>query len=195
MIDIGTVRGYEVTENKDSDTPTRMLQVELTNAEDLQSIEMMEPPGEDSNPQPGTRVLVLDLGPAYRVTVATDDGVTPDAGVGEKKLYSYDSSGNVLAYVYFRSDGVLEVNGNSDYAVSYTKMKEAFDELKSDFNDLVTQFNSNVTVFNTHVHPGVTAGGASTSTTVTPESNGSASTASMAAAREVKVLLPGPPSS
>ena len=111
VVAIGTVRGSEVIENKDADEKSRMLQVELTNADDLQSIEQIGQVGEDSNPQPDARVIVIDLGPAYRVAVASSDDVEPSVSEGEKEIYSYDASGNKLATIILKSDSHVEIEG------------------------------------------------------------------------------------
>lgn len=142
-IDIGTVQTSEVTKNKDADDNSRMLQVEITNADDLQSIEQYCQVGEDNNPHPGARVIILDLGPSYRVAIAAHDGNPPAASsLGEKYLYSHDSNGTPLAYVYFRDDSTVEVNGTGDFAVRYNELKTAYDQLKADHDDLVNAVNA-----------------------------------------------------
>lgn len=113
IVTIGTVRGSEVIENKDSDEKSRMLQVEFTNADDLQSIEQLGATGEDSNPQEGARVIVVDLSPSYRVAIALSDEIEPSVDAGEKELYSYDDSGNKLVTVLLKSDGSFEVDNGS----------------------------------------------------------------------------------
>jgi phage gp45-like len=175
----------------------------------------MGPPGDDSVPNNGDRVIVVDLTPAYRVAVATEDSTIPESGKGEKELYSYNALGlklarmkladdssieikNDLATVKIEStgaitldgplasvnmavDGTIELNGNSDFAVSFTDLKTAFDQLKNDFNTFVN------TKYNVHVHPGVTAGPASTAVTLTL---GAPSAADMSAAKVESVKVP-----
>ena len=80
-----------------------------------------------------------------------------------------------------KSDGVIEINGNADFAVAFTDLKTAFDQLKTDFNTFVT------TIYNLHVHPGVTAGPASTG--VAPLV-GTGSTADMSGAKVDTVKIP-----
>ena len=143
-VTIGTVRGGEVAKNKDADDESRILQVEITNPDDLQSIEQMGQVGEDSNPQPGARVIIIDLGPSYRVVVAADDGVTPTVDVGEKEFYSYDDSGGKLATIKLVSDSSIEINGDADNAVAFADLKVAFDQLKADFDALVNAYNAHI---------------------------------------------------
>lgn len=182
MIAIGTVVGSEVTENKDADEKSRILQVELTNSDDVQSIEQLGATGEDSNPHVGARVIVLDLGPSYRVAVALSDEVEPSVDEGEKEIYSYDASANKLAYVKLCSDSSVELNGDTDYAVAFNDLKTAFDQLKSDYDDLVTKYNA-------HVHPGVTTGTGSTAVVI-PASLGSVTTANIDPAKIDSIKVP-----
>jgi phage gp45-like len=168
MITIGTVRGSEITKNKDSDENARILQVELTNAEDLQSIEQVSQSGEDSNPQPGSRVIVVDLGPSYRVAVATDDGIEPTVAEGEKELYAYDSSLAKQAYIKILVDGSIELNGDTDTAVAFADLKVAFDQFKSDFDALVSTYNTHIHTTTATISSGSTGVIAPTASTGTP---------------------------
>ena len=163
MIDIGTIRGYEVTKDGDSDEESRMLQIEFTREDDLQAVEQVGQVGEDANPHPGARVIVVDLGPSYRVAIATSDGITPTVLEGERELYSYDSGGNKLATLRILSDSNIEINGNTDFAVRFNELKTAFDQLQADHDDLVSKYNL-------HVHGGVLSGAANTAATLTTDS-------------------------
>jgi hypothetical protein len=78
-------------------------------------------------------------------------------------------------------DGTAIINGDADFAVAYTDLKTAFDQLKTDYDTFIS------TKYNMHVHPGVTAGAASTAVTLTV---GSSSTADMAGAKVATVKLP-----
>ena len=166
MIASGTVTGREIKTNRDSGTPKMMLQVAITDPEDIQTVELMGQAGEITNPPNGTRIIIVDIGSANRVAVASDDGVIPTMGVGEKKLYSI-SSGTIQAFINFLSTGVIAINGSGDFAVR-------FDELKAGFDELVTDFNAHV-----HVETG-----ASTETPTTP------STADIDSSKVESVELP-----
>jgi len=74
----------------------------------------------------------------------------------------------------------IEVGGATDFMVRFSVMETAFNTLKTDFNNLIIAYNA-------HVHPGVTAGGASTSAT---PSTGSSSSADISGAKidEVKTI-------
>lgn len=151
MIAIGTVTGSDITTNKDGDDNVRMLQVEIINADDIQGIEQMSRCGEDNSPQPGARVIILDLAPSYRIAVAEDDGVEPTVGPGEKELYSYDADSNKLAHIRILDDSCVEINGNADFAVRYNELETAFNELRTELNDTITRLNAVTTLLKTWV--------------------------------------------
>lgn len=89
------------------------------------------------------------------------------ADVGETRIYSTDTSGEVAMYIHMKNDGTSEFGGTGDFLARFNELKSGFDELKSDFNSFVT------TKFNTHTH-GETGG-----TTTTPAPTGTPSTASI----------------
>jgi len=95
---------------------------------------------------------------------------------GELRFYSQDSDGNELVYLYLNENGIIELGGNTDFAVKYNELKTAFDQLKSDFNNLVT-------VYNSHIH---TAPSGPTSTT---PSTGTSSAADMTSSKVDNVKL------
>jgi len=133
MVAIGKITGQSVEKNRDGDKPVRMLQVEITDPDDLQQVELFRQSGEDYNPPSGSRVIVLNLGRAFRVGVAVDDRIEPSMGEGERKVYSIDS-GSVSAFINLLSGGDLELNGNADFAARFNELKAGFDELRSDYN-------------------------------------------------------------
>lgn len=130
-IRLGKVTGRQIAANRDGSGDRLLLQVEMSNADDVQTVEMLNAPGEDSNPPDDAQVLIVDLGRAFKVALAADDGITPDMAEGEKKLYSV-SAGAVAAFIKFLASGVLELNGNADFAVRFSELETAFNQLKSD---------------------------------------------------------------
>ena len=129
----GIVRGREIKKNRDGSTAKMLLQVEITNPQDIQTVELMRQAGEDTNPPDGSRVLILEVGPSWKIAVASDDNIVPTMAAGEKRIYS-TSGGSVVADIKLLADGTIEVNGNSDFAVAFNDLKTGFDQLKSDFN-------------------------------------------------------------
>jgi hypothetical protein len=102
----------------------------------------------DMSPHPGNIATVIQMGddPDDLVVVALDDGVERTSQPGERRIYSYDPDGNVLASIALNQDSEVVINEGGDWAVQFTEMKAAFDELKTDFNNFVTS------TYNTHIH-------------------------------------------
>ncbi len=90
--------------------------------------------GDNSPPLPEDRVLIIEKtgSGSYVVcgTLSTSQGANP----GEKILYSRDSNGTVKSTIKMLSTGIIEINGNSDFAVAFNDLKIGFDQLKSDYN-------------------------------------------------------------
>jgi hypothetical protein len=97
--------------------------------------------GDDSPPQNGDNVVVLDIGPSFRVAVAVQDSVVPSMPAGEKKIFSRDGSGAIAAFVNLLAGGDLELNGNFDTAVRFAALKTEFDELKGVVNSHTHLYN------------------------------------------------------
>lgn len=149
---IGTVTNNETRKNRDSEESQRLLSCEIE-ADSVQTVELSNVSGEDTNPLNGDTVLVININDAYKLGILIDDGIAPDGSInkGEKLLYSRDSSGAVMAKVALKNDGQIILNDGADFAVAFEKLKIEFEELKNKFN--------------AHVHTGVTSGPSSTGTT------------------------------
>lgn len=107
--------------------------------------------GIDSKPVKGALALYSDTGNKGQLAVVgyliNSDKTKP----GEVRLYSTDSSGVEKVAVHLTNDGIIEVGGNVDNMVRYSKLEEAFNELNDKHNALVNAFNS-------HLHPTAAVG-------------------------------------
>lgn len=65
------------------------------------------------------------------------------AELGEYRIFSTGSTGQIKVYIHLKNDGTAEFNGTGDFLVKYNELKSGFDQLKDDFN-----------AFLTHVHGG-----------------------------------------
>lgn len=107
------------------------------------------PFGDDSCPPDNIKgVKVKTTSDAYQVIIGYFNRSNV-ATKGEKRIYSVKNDGSVSFFVHLKSDGTVEIGGDTDNLVRYSKLKEGFDQLKSDFNEFKA----------THTHIGVTAGG------------------------------------
>lgn len=134
MVKLGTITGREITTNRDGTTPRVMLQVQMTSPDDIQTVELVTPPGYDANPINGSLVYVMEVGTAYKIAIAVNDGITPDMATGEKRVYSLNDDGAIQAFIKLLKTGIIEINGNADFAVRFTDLETAFNQLKTDFN-------------------------------------------------------------
>ena len=121
MIEIGTVTGYIIAKNRDGDSDVLLLQCEMSEDTDIQTVEYIQQPGEDGNPAMGSSVIIFDIGKSYRFAIACDDNIVPEMLPGERKLYSV-SGGEVSAFANFLSTGIIELNGNTESAVKFKSL-------------------------------------------------------------------------
>lgn len=147
------------------DDNERVIKVLRLGKDDVQTASESMPFGIDSNP-------VKDLVAVYAKSSANGENViigylnqNQQAEVGEIRIYSTDVDGVEKTYLYLKNDGTVEIAGDADNMVRFSKLKEGFDQLKSDFNNLISTFNS-------HMHPET---GATTGPPTTPGSSSSAS--------------------
>lgn len=111
-MNIGIVKSSEIKKNRDGEQDQILLQVEISDADDIQTVELITHAGNDSRPPKGSRVIIVDVGSAYKLGIAVDDLIVPSVNEGEKKLYSSDA-GVIKAFIDFLKNGILELNGNS----------------------------------------------------------------------------------
>lgn len=89
----GKITGTTIGLNRDAERPARLFQVEITSESDLQTVEQSRRSGEDNNPPLGARVIIAQIGSAWKIAIADEDFIAPEAGAGEKYLYSTDPDG------------------------------------------------------------------------------------------------------
>ncbi len=148
------IKGSQVKKNRDGKNPVRILQCEITDPKDIQSVELMTPDGEDSNPEDNTSCIIIQMGDAYKMAISVDDGVASTVDKGEKKIYSYVAGiikaslhllrtgeirlANDAGSIKIMPNGKIQLRGSGDFAVG--------------FNQLQVLWAAMTTVFNTHTH-------------------------------------------
>jgi hypothetical protein len=108
---IGRVTGFEVGKNKEGDDESLLLQVELSEPDDVQTVELFGSGGRDYNPPTNSTVVVISIADAMQIAVAVNDGITPESEPGEVELYSVDKyAGSKKAKLKLLTDGVAKIN-------------------------------------------------------------------------------------
>jgi len=146
MANIGIITGRAIGLNRDGDKPRVLLQVELE-LDDVRTIELIPKSGVDENPGNGCRVVVVDVDgdDNYSVGIAVTDDLTPSVLPGEKEIYSTNSPvTSKLARIKLDALGIIQLNGNIDNAVRYSKYN-------IDIQSIVTQVNANLALIATAI--------------------------------------------
>lgn len=166
----------------------RTVKLRVRGGFDIRTAEPIAAYGDDSNP-------IADAEAVYASTESTTSPryvigyriKEPIAGIGEKRLYSTNTTGTEQARVWIRANGKVNIAGtgssdNPNHAAQYEGLKTAFDQFKTDFNNLVTVFNAH-----THVY---TPGTGTPTTSAVPASPGSDTSADISTAKIDKILVP-----
>jgi hypothetical protein len=150
---------------------------------DVQECRQIAPYGMDSNPIENMVAIYSKTGEDGKNVIIGYVNKNQIADVGENRIFSTDSDGNVQFFLHLKNDGTAEFGGDSRTMVRYQELESAFNQLKSDFN-------AHVAAYNSHIHPFVgVASGAPSSTTPTASSvNPSSADISGAEIQEIKTL-------
>lgn len=142
----------------------RIIKVLRLGKSDVQTAHQVSPFGTDSNPIPNLRAIYMKSGTKGDTFVVGYINVQQIMDTGEHRIFSTDEDGNLSIDIRLRNDGTMEIGGDDDNMVRFSKLKDAYDQLKSDFD-------THVAIYNTHIHPfiGLAAGvpGFTTSPTTT----------------------------
>ena len=154
MVMLGTIKSSEIRNNRDSKKLVRIVSSEITGPDDIQSIELMTPMGEDFNPEAEDVVLIFRISEAYKMGLLIDDQVAPDFTIlkGEKEFYSKLGS-TKRAKLKLNLNSEVVFNDGINSAVQFEALKTKFDSLQAELR--------------AHIHPGVTVGAGSTAASTT----------------------------
>lgn len=109
---IGRVDSSEIAINRDGEKPVMLLQVEITDPDDLQTVEFIQAAGIDFNPAPDTTVIVSELGAAWKIAIGADDGIEPETAAGEFQFYS-SAGGAKKAKIHLFADGKIRIENDA----------------------------------------------------------------------------------
>lgn len=135
---------------------------------DVQESRQVAPYGTDSNPIKDMVAIYAPTGEDGKTVVIGYVNKNQIADVGEHRIFSTNTNGDVQMYVHLKNDGTAEFGGDSNFMVRYNELETAFNQLKSDFNNLVSSYNSHVHTTTATVGTGPVGLIAPTTTTGTP---------------------------
>ena len=130
----------------------RVIKILRLGKSDVRTALEATPYGIDSNPVKDMIAIYSPLGTKGKKVIIGYLNKNQLAEVGGLRLYSTDENGSEQNFVYLRSSGDIEIGGDTDNMVRFSKLKEAFDELKNDFNNFVS------TTYATHTHNVISIG-------------------------------------
>lgn len=132
-IQTGIVKGRENKPNRDGSRDVLLLQVELTDKNDVQTVELMQGAGDQYNPENGSKVLVISNGASYKIAIAVDDMTALSIEIGERAIRAI-LGGEVKSSILCKVDGNLVLNDGLDFAVQFTALKTIIDGLITALN-------------------------------------------------------------
>jgi hypothetical protein len=131
---------------KDSTNTSIQSTVETT-SNNNRTCQIMFAVGLEINPAKDNQLIVIPFGNSEGNLVAIgglNSNIAPDTLGGEARLFSTDETGQTLqAFIKLLNTGIIEINGNTDFAVAFNDLKVEFDKLKNDFNNHTHTFNYN----------------------------------------------------
>lgn len=139
----------------------RVVKVLRFGRSDVQTAYEAMPFGVDSSPLKDMSAIYSETGTNGKAVIIGYINKNQMAEPGETRLFSLDSDGNLKTYLYLKKDGNMDIGGDDDFMVRYSKLEEAFNDLKESHNDLVQKYN-----IHTHLAPGGAT--SATATTATP---------------------------
>lgn len=149
--------------------------------DDVQETHVVAPFGVDAHPVKGWIALYARTASKGEEVLVGYVNKSNLADVGEHRIYSTNENGEVQTFIWLKNDGTIEVGGDSDFMVRYSKLETAFNELKQDFNSLVN-------VYNAHMHPYTDDGSPATTSPTTSQGQTSNADISPAKIEEIKTI-------
>lgn len=132
-IQTGIVKGRQIAKNRDGGRDVLLLQVELSDPYDVQTVEFMQGAGDQYSPDNGSKVLVISNGAAYKIAIAVDDLTLVGIEIGERAIRAV-LGGAVKSSVLCKVDGNLVFNEGADFAVRFSALESGFNVLRDAFD-------------------------------------------------------------
>lgn len=85
------------------------------------------PFGDDSNPVKDMTAIFAETSVSGEPFVIGYVNTNMLAAVGEKRIFSLKESGSLSTYIWLKNDETMELGGNADHAVRFSKLKAGID--------------------------------------------------------------------
>ena len=140
-MEVGTTMAPSIVSvNRDGLTPVRLVQCMVSGPTDLRTVQLAA--AADVNPVVGTKLLIMEIEPAWEVGFQLEDILAAVTTlIGDKVFAAMTAPGvaSPLSQIALRAvpnplGGQIELGGAADYVVAFNDMKIAFDLLKAQFN-------------------------------------------------------------
>lgn len=153
----GRLTGREDGKNRDGDKTVRLLQVEVSSAKDIQTIELVDTFGSESNPPDDSKVFHSGVGNAWQVALSVVDNTALqlEGKKGAKQKYSTNPAGTErIATITMDNDGAITLTNSSNINIilkSNTKVT-VFNEVEN-LKDILDSFVTAVQELDTFGSP------------------------------------------
>lgn len=109
----------------------RILKVLRMGKNDVQTSFEAAPYGVDSNPIKDMEAIYGKTTKAGKTVILGYINKNQLAAVGENRIYSTDSNGNLKFYVWLKNDGTCELGGDADNGVRYSPLNSELTAFKN----------------------------------------------------------------
>lgn len=116
------------------ESAVRFVKVLRMGKSDVQNVKEISSYGIDGNPIKDMIAIYGATGTNGKNYIIGYINKNQIAQPGELRLYSTDDDGKETTYQYFKKDKTIEIFGNDDNMVRYSKLEIAFNELKGQHN-------------------------------------------------------------
>lgn len=142
----GIIDSISVGKNADGEKNVRLAKV-IIEGEDIVTVELPFPEGDEFIPSKGDRVYFEEESPDFLIARCIQTTMDPNTalGEGERELFSRNGSSRA-ALITLKSDGTLVFNGGTESAVQYGPLNDAL-------QIMVKAVNAWTAAVKTHTHP------------------------------------------
>jgi hypothetical protein len=107
---------------------------------DVQTVLQAGPYGSDTNPIKDMIAIYAQTGEKGKTACVGFLNKNQLAEKGEHRIFSTNDAGVVQTFIWLKNDGTMQIGGDTDFMVRYSKLEEAFNELQNKFNQFANSY-------------------------------------------------------